>query len=170
VPPIVPPIGLGCCKHLFWLTEDKTHTLVLWLCLRQRKDLEERQFEKILELEWVQDGLLSWPCQMLPTHSMTITLFKELEKDSRIASNYEHTKTPNLIAFSFGHKSETVMSATTLRSECPQSCCNHMRPNFDVTPNLKKSTSFHYIHVLLSVKLLPVGTNPLCTALWNMIH
>ncbi len=70
----------------------------------KRKDLEERQFEKILELEWVQDGLLSWPCQMLPTHSMTITLFKELEKASRIASNYEHTKTPNLIAFSFGHK------------------------------------------------------------------
>jgi hypothetical protein len=82
---------------------------------------------------------------MLPTHSMTITLFIELENASRSGSNYEHTKTPNLIyLFLLDIISETVMSATTLRSECPQSCCNHMRPIFDVTPNLKKGTSFHY--------------------------
>jgi hypothetical protein len=40
---------------------------------------------------------------MLPADSMTITIFIELDKTSRIGSNYEHTKMPNLVAFSFGH-------------------------------------------------------------------
>ncbi len=167
----MPPIGLGCRKHLFWLTEDKTLTnLFSDYASDKEKIFKKDNLRKSLECTWVQDGLSSWPCQMLPTHSMTITLLIELEKASRIGSNYEHTKTPNLIAFSFGHNfwnrdvsynTKIRMSSITLRPYQAKLWCYSKS---------KKSTSFHYIHVLLSVKLLPVGTNSSCTALWNMIH